>query len=127
MNNRLILLRKNLSLTQAQLAAALKISRPYLTEIEKGTRKPSPDFFLALLLTTNVSLDWLFSGEGNMFRTSAPPSDPLLSDLISVFKQLSDDLKKEVLKYAIDQKDLAELRKTLKKDGWIAEKGGLDS
>ena len=96
MYDRLKLLRKNLGLTQAQLAEKLGISRPYLTEIEKGTRRPTPDFFLSLLVT-NVSLDWLFTGEGSMFRASPSVSNTSLEEIILIYNNLPEERQNALL------------------------------
>ncbi|MBR6409093.1 MAG: helix-turn-helix transcriptional regulator [Alphaproteobacteria bacterium] len=119
MHNRLKLLRKKIGVKQWEFAEKLGLSPTYYSEVEKGKKSFSATVLLSLY-KLNVNLDWLIGGEGEMFRTSGSvPSDPLLSDLVFVFNQLSENSKKLVLNYAHDQKDLQEYRK-------IAQKVPLD-
>ena len=119
MHDRLKSLRKKLGFKQGEFAEKLGLSQTYYSEIEKGKKGFSATVLLSLY-ALNVNLDWLIGGDGEMFRTSgAVPSDPLLSNLVFVFQQLSEENKKLVLNYAIDQKDLQQYRK-------IAEKLPLD-
>ncbi len=111
MHNRLKSLRKKLGFNQGEFAEKLRISQTYYSEIERGSKGFSATVLLSLY-ALNVNLDWLIGGEGEMFRTSGYiPSDPLLSELILVFKQLPENRKKLVLNYAIDQKGLFDLLK----------------
>ena len=120
MHNRLKSLRKKLGFKQGEFAEKLGLSQTYYSEVEKGKKGFSATVLLSLY-ALNVNLDWLIGGEGEMFRTSgSTPVDPLLSDLIFIFQQLSEENKKLVLKYAVDQKDLQQYRK-------IGEKLPLDS
>lgn len=71
MNNRLIMLRKSLKLTQQQFADKLRISRSNTAGYETGSRTPS-DAVISLICATNfdgkmVNKDWLNTGEGEMF------------------------------------------------------------
>ncbi len=111
MHNRLKFLRKKMQLNQTEFADKLGISQTYYSDIERGLKGFSSTVLLSLY-ALNVNLDWLISGNGDMFRSSeAPSTDPLLSDLVSVFQQLPENRKKLILNYALDQKGLFDLLK----------------
>lgn len=54
-------LRKEKNLTQAEVAEALGVSRPFLTGIERGREYPGRETLMATAIFFNVSLDWLTS------------------------------------------------------------------
>ena len=64
---RIAQVRKHLGLKQADIGKVFGVGRTHMTNIEKGITIPA---YLLLWLgeTYNVSLDWLFFGEGDMFR-----------------------------------------------------------
>jgi transcriptional regulator with XRE-family HTH domain len=84
-NNRLIVLgeriksvRVALRLSQREMAASLNTSASYLSEIESGKANPGPIFFLDLSDVYNVSIEYIFHGEGEMFydpRTRLPRNE----------------------------------------------------
>lgn len=59
--------RVKLRLTQRKMAAALNTSASYLSEIECGKANPGPGFFLDLSVVYNISIEYIFHGEGEMF------------------------------------------------------------
>lgn len=60
---RIRLARKNVQMTQEQLAEACFLSSAHIGHIERGTRIPSLDTILKISHTLNVSLDWLLLDE----------------------------------------------------------------
>lgn len=67
-------------LSQASLAKAVGISRPYLTQIENGKRLPSDEKFMALLLALNASMEEFI----REFLTGEVPPDQLESMVVLV-------------------------------------------
>jgi transcriptional regulator with XRE-family HTH domain len=67
---RVINLREYLGLKQSTFAAKLGIKRPTLAGYEKGTFPPSAEFLLKIREIHNVNIDWVLSGEGDMFLSS---------------------------------------------------------
>ena len=62
-NNRIRELRKNKSLSQAQLADRLGVTKQAISQMERGVRKPSVPMLEALCDIFNVSADYLLGKE----------------------------------------------------------------
>lgn len=67
-SRRLITLRNHLGYNQRQMAAKLDMAQISLNRIESGKYYPSAITLQRLSGKFGLSLDWLFRGEGNMFR-----------------------------------------------------------
>ena len=67
LGRRMVQIREALGLKQKGFAAAVGFSEGYICQIEKGSANPTLDFFYILTSKLNVSLDFLFYGEGEMF------------------------------------------------------------
>ena len=65
--NRIKDIRKHLRITQKEMAAKLKMSACYLSEIEGGKGNPGHTFFYKLTTRYHVNLNYLFHGDGEMF------------------------------------------------------------
>jgi transcriptional regulator with XRE-family HTH domain len=65
---RLQLIRERLNLLQKDMAKALDISGPNLSELEAGNAKPRFEVLVNLSSKFNVNLYFLLHGEGPMFR-----------------------------------------------------------
>lgn len=59
--------REQIGLTQTELAKQLGCGRSNISQIESGKNLPGGNILITLKSKYNVSLDWLFSGEGSMF------------------------------------------------------------
>jgi transcriptional regulator with XRE-family HTH domain len=68
---RLKQLRKHLGLTQSQLADLLGVRQNTISRLESSQRRASSLLLTALERATNVSKQWLLTGEGPMFRSVA--------------------------------------------------------
>ena len=71
---RLKQLRKALKLTQVEFALRLKVSKGFLSNLEKGIRQPSDQLLKLISYEFSSSENWLISGEGEMF---IPPIDAI--------------------------------------------------
>ncbi len=60
-------IRGTLRLSQREMAVALNTSASYLSEIEGGKANPGPGFFLDLSVVYDVSIEYVFHGDGEMF------------------------------------------------------------
>ena len=79
-------LRKELRLTAQALADNVGIALQTVQNYELGKREPSFAFMYYLLTVYNVNINWLMTGDGQMFNAAQnePPEDikQLVSDLI---------------------------------------------
>lgn len=90
MNTRILEVRKNAGLTQEEFANEISLSKNYVWMMEKGERIPSDRTILEICRKFNVSLEWLTTGEGDMY-TSLP--DDVLDNLVSVYRLNEMDKK----------------------------------
>lgn len=88
---RIKLIRKSLGFTQKEFAKLLGFGESYMSRIETNVDQFSRDKLLLLSQAYNVSIDWLFSGEGSMFRNSQQSND----ELRKVIKTEVNDLLQE--------------------------------
>lgn len=63
---RFILARKQLRLTQADLATSLGFKQSYISNIEKGRNEVTSNIVIAMYRLYNISPEWLITGQGNM-------------------------------------------------------------
>jgi transcriptional regulator with XRE-family HTH domain len=93
--------RNTLRLSQREMAAALNTSASYLSEIESGKANPGPGFFLDLSDVYNVSIEYVFHGEGEMFydpKTRLPRAE---------FKDIDDIDSPEKLFWLMNHSSMA--------------------
>lgn len=64
--------RKKKSLTLSQLSGSLGIAVNSLSSIETGKAKPSLDTIESLVNSTEIGVEWLITGEGEMLKSSTP-------------------------------------------------------
>lgn len=105
MENRIVLLRKNLGYSQEKFAQELNLSRNFINQIEAGKKNPSDRTVLDICREFNVNEEWLRTGEGEMFMDVSQEEEiakltyKLLSEesssfknrLISALSRLSDE------------------------------------
>jgi transcriptional regulator with XRE-family HTH domain len=121
--NRLRAVRKNLRLTQRQMAEHLEIADSYLCEIENGKANPNYNFFFLLTNHYRVSLDFLFHGKGEMFLSeeivTSKDENKYIDEIESIddltwFIKRSSIFRLEMLSHA--SKFLIEKEVTIKKN-----------
>ncbi|MCK4763101.1 MAG: helix-turn-helix transcriptional regulator [Candidatus Aminicenantes bacterium] len=61
--------RITLDFTQGQIAEKTGLSAGFLSQIEKGQKRPSSIYLFFLLVEHKININWLFSGKGEMFLT----------------------------------------------------------
>jgi transcriptional regulator with XRE-family HTH domain len=61
-------------LTGKEFATAINVDNSQYSKIENGKLAPTIDHLMELYSKFNVSIDWLLSGEGEMFRGSEMPT-----------------------------------------------------
>jgi transcriptional regulator with XRE-family HTH domain len=98
-NDRLKSVRQRLNLSQGDFAKALNMNQSNVSALEKGNRRITPAIASKIQAAFNVSPEWLYTGDGEMF------SGNILSDIdidrISNISQVVDKKK------AFDRFDVA--------------------
>jgi len=87
---RLRLLRVFLDKTQETFGKGVGISGSLLSRYEKNQRQPNPWFFERVRKKTGVDLNWLMSGDGEMF--TAVPLD--IEKRLEIVREISKSIKK---------------------------------
>ena len=90
--------RKQLGLSQQQLADKLNTSRSNVANWENGYNEPSPDLLKKCADVFNCSVDYLLG------RTEFPINQTEISNLEEISKHLTEDQKKEFGFYNLDEK-----------------------
>ena len=81
-----------MKLKQKDFAASLHMSSCYLSEIEAGNANPGLGFFHRLTKTHYISLDYLFYGTGEMFKSEKKSTPSKEREFIDDIKNLDDFL-----------------------------------
>lgn len=86
-------LRRELNITQEQLAEKVGISTSFLGHIERGTRVASLETFVALCNTLNVSADYLLQGSilSDASGTPADDMNPVERARLEEFLRMAQD------------------------------------
>jgi len=85
---RLKYFRNTRNITISELSAKTGLSKGMISETETGKNKPSPNLMLALLNIYNLNLNWLLTGEGEMFLTGTEELHPEKKN----FGELNDEI-----------------------------------
>lgn len=67
-SERLRIIRRTLKMTQAEFADIINSSNGHVSDMEKGRKNITESTMDLLELKKNVSIEWLKTGEGEMFR-----------------------------------------------------------
>lgn len=81
MEKRIQKIRKFTSLSQEDFAKEIGIAFRAYTSYERGNRKPSFEYLNIVFVKYNINLNWLITGEGEMFNV--PKYDDVKDDLKS--------------------------------------------
>ena len=85
-NERLILVRKTLKLTQREFAEKISVTTGFVACMEIGDRKVNPRIMKLVSAIYNINLQWLETGEGEMFYTDRENE---IAEIISIYKRLN--------------------------------------
>lgn len=110
LQNRLLLSRRDLGWNQDQLEDQSGVSRGYISNIERGhTKNVGIEMIFALANALGVSVGYLLGitddplkdlSEEELVPSSSDRFDPLTSEFITIYQQLSDDKKGILLNLA---------------------------
>lgn len=90
---RLKRVRLALNLDPAQISDILRIKKNSYYKYEDGSRFPQPEILLSLTTYLNVNVNYLLSGEGEMFLTPPPSSEK--EKRISLLKEIFPNIPPE--------------------------------
>lgn len=106
-------LRSQLKLTQKDFAEKFHLKQQQVLDIERGKTKISAETILLIIKELNLSVDWLLTGEGSMFRDEKKPPDNgnhnTIEDIVNILNTLPQKRRDKVLSYVEDQRDLSKL------------------
>lgn len=125
---RLKLLREARDRNQKDFAGLLDTSSGYISELENNKKLPGSEFLLSLKrVFPHLNLNWFLLGEGERTIKKSPDStnlvvqeetplykvdrddDPITRKINNLLSGMPEDYKKDVLKYAKEKKQLADL------------------
>ena len=111
---RVIMFRKDKKLSQQELADAIGVSRGYIGDIERNRSEPSSNFLTLLASKLGVSVDWLLTGEGDMYRqTNNGCADLHGEKVLELYSALSEPQRKEILSVIEEKQRLNDLIATV--------------
>ena len=94
-NERLVLARKALKLTQREFAEKISVATGFIASMEMGVRKVNPRIMKLVSSIFNVNMQWLETGEGEMFYTD---TEKEIEEIISLYKKLNPFFKKFIIR-----------------------------
>jgi len=98
-NERLMLARKTLKLSQRELAENISVAPGFIASMELGDRKVNPRIMKLVSSVYNVNLQWLESGEGEMFYSN---TEREIEEIISLYKRLNPFFRKFIMRQLHD-------------------------
>jgi transcriptional regulator with XRE-family HTH domain len=98
-NERLALARKTLKITQRELAEKISVTTGFIASMEIGDRKVNPRIMKLVSSIYNVNLQWLETGEGEMFYTN---TEKEIEEIISLYKRLNPFFRKFIMRQLHD-------------------------
>lgn len=91
--------------SMAEIARRLELPHATVRNYFQG-RMPAPDVLIKIANETNVSLNWLLTGKGELFAGAAAP----LQDLDNIFeKKIEEMIDRKLAERLIDVEDLGEV------------------
>jgi transcriptional regulator with XRE-family HTH domain len=110
MKDRMVAVRKALSLNQGEFAERLGMKRTSLSMVELGNNALTEKNIKLICMQFNVNESWLRSGEGEMFSQAASPYE---TEFLDIYKDLMPETQQALLRFAREL--LATQRKLLGK------------
>ena len=101
MNERILELRKSLNLSQTEFAEQIGLKQGSLSDLETGRAKINERIIILICSKFNVNMEWLKTGNGNMFIEYDKKHD----EFFSVFQNLKEPLQDFLIRTASDLLD----------------------
>lgn len=113
-NERIAFVRDTKAMKQKDFAELIGIPRSSLSEIESGKRSASVDVIVGIsTYFKEISVDWLLTGEGEMYRQSSInqgfESDNHTAKVVQMYEALNDVQQREILSALEEKKQLNHL------------------
>lgn len=116
MNKRLRQLRKSLGMSQVDFGERIGVKQSTIAGYESGARIPLDSVIFSICREFNVNIEWLQSGEGDMFLPfenesaemasrlldESNPFYDLIIDIMQTFDKLDDKGKQVICDFAAD-------------------------
>jgi SOS-response transcriptional repressor LexA len=83
-------------LTQKEFAESLGIVQGFLSGIERERKKPSDTLLIALCHHYRINEEWLFTGNGSMFREAHAAGGKSLATRTPLFKKIPEDFPEKI-------------------------------
>lgn len=109
MNERLVMLRKELKLTQSEFAKKIQISRSHLSGIENGSKSFTERVVSDICREFDVNRTWLETGKGDMFIDVLSEMDEFnnadkdVQEMVRLYMQLDNVTKAYFKKKMLDE------------------------
>lgn len=110
----------------SELAKSLEIT-PQTLSTWKARDKVPYSICVQISKERNLTLDWLLTGEGQMYKNAPPPEQQLQAltpkerALLELFKELNDKDQREIYQDAEQKKHMSDLERELKELKSIVE------
>lgn len=95
-NDRIKEIRKTSKLSQEEFGKKLGLTRGAITNIELYKTEPKPLFIDLVCKTYNVNINWLYTGDGEMFKQLSPDQE-IAKFAAQVIKAGDDSFKKRFI------------------------------
>ena len=117
-HERIIEVRKDISLTQEEFGKRIGVTRAAVSNIESGNRGVTDQMRRSICREFGISEEWLRNGTGNMYD-NVEKSARLMEWAVDIMKEKDDSIKKKVvnLLMSLNESDwdlIAELAKRIK-------------
>lgn len=107
MKDRIFVLRKRLNLSQTVFGERIGLKKSAISKIESGAYSVTEQTLLSICREFHVCMEWLRTGEGEMFSTSSAAAlgrkfsfKELTVRMLETFEQLTPEHQEAVLDYA---------------------------
>lgn len=106
-------MREDQGLTQADFGRPLDLSQENIKDIEIGRKKVTPEIALKVEEVYGADFRWIMVGVSHLVREGGErwekASDPLKEKIDLMLDSMTEEQKRDVLKYAQEKKLLSEL------------------
>ena len=92
-------MRKALKMTQREFAEKISVATGFIAAMETGDRKVNPRIMKLVSSIFNINLQWLETGDGEMFYTD---TEKEIEEIISLYKRLHPFFKKFIIRQLYD-------------------------